>query len=368
MILCADPRAQYLAHKAAIDAAVQRVLERGRYILGDEVGGFEADFAVWVGAKFAIGVGNGTEALHLALVAAGVERGDEVITVSHTAVATVAGVELAGAVPVLVDIDPDTFTMDPAQVEAAITSRTRAIIPVHLYGQPADLDAIGAIARRRGLTLIEDCAQSTGAAWNGRRTGSIGAAGCFSFYPTKNLGAIGDGGMLVTSDPEIARRARQLREYGWNAQRVCELPGWNSRLDELQAAILRVKLAHLDADNTARRRIAARYDAGLRDLGVTVPAVRPGGDHVYHLYVLRSPDRDRLKARLEQRGVAPGIHYAVPAHLHPAYRGRVRTAGELPESERAATTVLSLPMYPELTDAQADEVIAAVRAAHAEAP
>jgi dTDP-4-amino-4,6-dideoxygalactose transaminase len=283
VIPCIDPLAQYLVRKAAIDQAIGEVLARGRYILGEQVQAFERELAAFCEARFGVGVGTGTDALHLALRALGVGPGDEVVTVSHTAVATVAAVEMAGATPVLVDIEPATFTLDPARLEAAITPRTRAVIAVHLYGQPADLDAIGAIARARGLKLIEDCAQAHGARWAGRRVGSFGDAACFSFYPTKNLGALGDGGMVVTSDEGLATRLRQLREYGWVERYVSRTAGWNSRLDELQAAVLRVKLKDLDADNARRGAIAARYAEGLTDLGLTLPATRAGSEHAFHL-------------------------------------------------------------------------------------
>ncbi|HEY6660259.1 MAG TPA: DegT/DnrJ/EryC1/StrS family aminotransferase, partial [Pyrinomonadaceae bacterium] len=257
LILCANPRAQYEAHKTAIDEAIRRVLENGRYILGEEVLAFEREFANYIGVRYAIGVGSGTEALHLALAACDIGEGDEVITVAHTAVATVAAIELSGAMPVLVDVEADYFTLDPNQLEAAITSRTKAIIPVHIYGQPSDLGAIRPIARRHGIRVIEDCAQAHGATYRERRVGSWGDVACFSFYPTKNLGAIGDAGAVTTNDPELAGKIRCLREYGWTERNVSSMPGWNSRLDELQAAILRVKLQFLEANNNERRRIAS---------------------------------------------------------------------------------------------------------------
>jgi dTDP-4-amino-4,6-dideoxygalactose transaminase len=361
VILCADPRAQYLAHKADIDRAIARVLDKGRYILGDETAAFEREFAEYVGVTDAIGVGSGTDALHVALGAIGVGPGDEVITVSHTAVATVAAIELTGATPVLVDIEPEYFTLDPAALESAITPRTKAIIPVHLYGQSANLDAILAIARPRGIRVIEDCAQAHGARYRDRANGAIGDIGCFSFYPTKNLGAIGDGGMLVTSDPELAERARLLREYGWKERYVSHIAGWNTRLDELQAAVLRVKLAALDADNGRRVAIANAYDQRLADAGIETPARRRDAAHVFHLYVVRSKRRDALQTHLRAHGVHALIHYPVPIHLQPAYRSRLRVVGDaLPETERAAAEVLSLPMYPELDSEQQAAVIEGV--------
>jgi dTDP-4-amino-4,6-dideoxygalactose transaminase len=359
MILCANPRAQYDAHAEEIDAAMARVLRGGRYILGDEVAAFEKEFAATIGVAHAIGVGSGTDALHLALRAAGIGTGDDVITVSHTAVATVAAVEMAGATPVLVDIDPIHYTIDPARIEDALTERTRAIIPVHLYGGAADLEAVLDIAHRRGLKVIEDCAQSHGASYRGRRTGAIGDAGTFSFYPTKNLGAIGDGGMIVTSDDGIAAAARLLRQYGWEERYVSRVAGWNSRLDELQAAVLRVKLPYLDDDNRRRRGIAAAYTDGLRGTALTLPATRPDSEHAFHLYVVRSAQRDRLARFLQERGVGTLVHYPVPVHLQPAYSARLGSR-PLPETERAAREVLSLPMYPELRDDEVQQVIKAI--------
>jgi dTDP-4-amino-4,6-dideoxygalactose transaminase len=361
MILCSNPRAHYLAHKAEIDAALRRVLEGGWYILGEEVRQFEAEFAAYLGVGHGVGVGSGTEALHLALAACGIGPGDEVITVAHTAVATVAAIELAGATPVLVDIEPDYFTLDPLQLERALSPRTKAIIPVHLYGQPADLEPIRSFARQRGLRVIEDCAQAHGAMYHSRRVGAWGDVACFSFYPTKNLGALGDGGMVVTNDPEVAQRARLLREYGWAERYVSHVPGWNSRLDEVQAAVLRVKLRCLDADNAARERLAAWYDDALSVAGLTLPVRRPEATHVFHLYVVRAPRRAELQAHLKARGVGALVHYPVPVHLQPAYRGRLRGGERLPETERAAREVLSLPMYPELTEAEVQRVIQAIQ-------
>ncbi len=362
MILCSNPRAQYAAHRAEIDAALQRVLDKGWYILGEDVERFEAEFAAYIGVGYAIGVGSGTEALHVALAACGLGPGDEVITVAHTAVATVSAIELAGAVPVLVDIEPDGFTLDPRQLDRAISPRTKAVIPVHLYGQPADLGAILPIAQRYGLRVIEDCAQAHGATYRGKRVGSWGDIACFSFYPTKNLGALGDGGMVVTDDPELAKQARLLREYGWAERYVSHIPGWNSRLDEVQAAVLRVKLRYLDADNAARTRLAECYDLELAHTRLTLPKHRPDAAHVYHLYVVRSPRRDELQTFLKSRGVGALVHYPVPVHQQPAYRGRLRGGDRLPETERAAREVLSLPLYPELSEAERRIVIEAIKA------
>ncbi len=357
----ASPLSQYLAHREEIDAAIQRVLCGGRYILGGEVEAFERELAGYLGATHAVGVGSGTAALEIALRACGIGPGDEVITTTHTAVATVAAIELAGATPVLVDIGPESFLIDPEQVERAITSRTRAIVPVHLYGQPADLHAIAGVARRRDLRVIEDCAQAHGALYEGRRVGAWGDLGCFSFYPTKNLGALGDGGMIVTRDERLAARARSLREYGWERRYVSEVPGTNSRLDEIQAAMLRVKLAHLDRDNERRMAIARKYTEALADC-VAVPRVKPGRTHVFHLYVVWTPDRDALQRFLQAHGVGSAVHYPVPIHLQPAYLGRLGRAGTFPVAERAAGEILSLPVYPELSSAQCERVVETVRA------
>lgn len=361
MILCANPRLQYLAHKREIDLAVARVLERGWYTLGEEVKSFEAEFAAYIGIANGIGVGNGTDALRLALAACNIGSGDEVITVSHTAVATVAAIEQVGATPVFVDIEPDFFTMDPRKIAGAVTPKTKAIIPVHLYGQPVDLDPILDISNKYGLRVIEDGAQAHGAMYKGKRVGSYGDLACFSFYPTKNLGALGDGGMVVTDQPELARRLRLLREYGWVERYISHFPGINSRLDEVQAAILRVKLPYLDQDNTARARIATMYRAGLKDCDLILPKCHQKASHVYHLYVVRTPRRDALIQHLKSNGIAPLIHYPVPIHLQPAYRDRIVFKDNLLETELAAQEVLSLPIYPELRKADLEAVLEAVK-------
>lgn len=367
-----DPKAGYLAHQAEIDGALGRALASGWYILGQETAAFEKEFAAFVGVAHGLGVASGTDALVVALRACGVRPGDGVITVAHTAVATVAAVELAGAVPILADIDPLRFTLSPASLENTIrqhqaqpagrTVPLKAVVGVHLYGQPADLPALEAITRQHGLTLIEDCAQSHGASLGGRATGTWGRAAAFSFYPTKNLGALGDGGAVVTSDPEVARQARLLREYGWQERYVSHIPGLNSRLDEVQAAVLRVKLRHLEAENQRRQALARRYDEAVTAAGLTAPAVAAQATHVFHQYVVRTPARDRLRAFLGERGVGTLIHYPVPIHLQPAYRDRLELApGGLPETEAAAREVLSLPMFPQLTDEQVERVCEALR-------
>lgn len=361
MIQCSNPRAQYLAHKTEIDAAIAHVLEKGKYILGEEVQTFEAEFASFIGVTHGIGVSSGTEALHIALVACEIGPGDEVITVSHTAVATVAAIQLAGATPVLVDIEPNFYTMDPNKLTSVITPRTKAIIPVHLYGQPAELAPILAIARENGLRVIEDCAQAHGAIYKSRRVGSYGDMACFSFYPTKNLGALGDGGMVVTDQPELAQRVRLLREYGWAERYISDIPGWNSRLDELQAAILRVKLRYLEQDNLLRARIAEMYKNELNGCGLILPSVREETTHGYHLYVVRVSRRNELQQHLKDKGIFALIHYHMPVHMQPAYKGRLAGCDNLPETERVAREVLSLPMYPELRESEVQKVIEIVR-------
>jgi dTDP-4-amino-4,6-dideoxygalactose transaminase len=327
--------------------------------LGQQVALFEREFSAYIGVAHGVGVASGTDAITIALRSCDIGSGHEVITVSHTAVATIAAIESCGAEPVLVDIEPEYFTMDPEKLLAAIGPRTRAIIPVHLYGQPADLEPILTIARDRGLIVIEDCAQSHGAIYHGARTGSFGDMACFSFYPTKNLGAIGDGGMVVTSDRHLADKARQLREYGWSERYVSARPGMNSRLDEIQAAILRVKLKYLDDDNLKRSKIAQKYTTQFAETTLRVPNCRSGNDHVYHLYVVRVNARDCFRSFLAARNVATAIHYPLPVHLQPAYKGRLRLEDSLLETEIAAEQIVSLPIYPELDHLQVAEIIQA---------
>lgn len=357
----ANPISQYLAHQEEIDNALHRVLLSGRYILGEEVDLLERQVADFLGVRHAIGVGSGTAALEIALRACGVKPGDEVITSAHTAVATVAAIELAGAKPVLVDIEPDTFLMDTAQIEKVLSKLSRAIVPVHLYGQPADMAAIHRIAHKHGLLIVEDCAQAIGASYDGKPVGAWGDLASFSFYPTKNLGAIGDGGMVVTIDSALAARIKSLREYGWQRRYISEIVGTNSRLDELQAAILRVKLGYLGRDNDRRINIARRYSEALSDL-VAVPRVDESRKHVFHLYVIRTSRRDNLQQFLREQGVGSSIQYPVPIHLQPAYFGRLGNIGSYPVTEAVAQEILSLPLYPELSDAQCQKVIGAVRA------
>jgi dTDP-4-amino-4,6-dideoxygalactose transaminase len=338
------------------------VLESAQFILGDEVAAFEREFAAYCEAAEAIGVNSGTSALHLALLAAGVGPGDEVITVPFTFVATVSAIVYTGATPVFVDVEPDCYTMDPSQIEAAITPRTKAIVPVHLYGQPADMDPILDIARRRGLAVVEDAAQAHGADYKGRRCGSMGHIGCFSFYPGKNLGAYGEGGAVVTSDPAIARRIRLLRSWGEERRYEHSVKGFNYRMDGIQGAILRVKLRHLDRWTELRRSRAAGYRRVLSDLPVGLPAERDGIRHVYHVFAVRVAQRDAWRARLTELGIGVGVHYPIPVHLQPAHRDLGYAPGSFPVSEAIASEVLSLPIYPELTDEQIDLVAGAFRA------
>lgn len=361
MVQFSNPGAQYLTYKADIERAIEATLKSGWYILGEQCNLFEKEFAAYTQTQHAIGVGSGTEALHIALKASGIGAGDEVITVSHTAVATISAIELTGASPVVVDIEEEYCTMDASKIEDLITPRTKAIIPVHLYGQPANLTDILAIAMKYNLKVIEDCAQCHGALYRGKRLGSIGHMACFSFYPTKNLGALGDGGAIVTNDNQLAGKARLLREYGWAERYISHIPGWNSRLDELQAAILRVKLRGLDKDNQRRQKIAAEYDENLRGSGLIVPAKRPSSTHVYHLYVIRSKQRDKLKHSLQEKQIATGIHYPVPVHLQKAYLNRLRGHDALKVTERLAKEILSLPIYPELRDDDVKLTIQAIK-------
>jgi dTDP-4-amino-4,6-dideoxygalactose transaminase len=355
-----DLSRQHRALRPALDDALGRVLSRGRFVLDAEVEAFEHDFARYVGCRFAIGVGSGTDAVQLALRASGTRPGDEVVTVSHTAVATVAAVELADARPVLVDIDPASCTLDPALVEPALSPRTRAILPVHLYGTTVEMGPILEIARRRGLSVVEDCAQAHGATYQGRRVGSLGEAGCFSFYPTKNLGGLGDGGMVTTNDADLAARVKALRQYGWGERRTSAIGGLNSRLDEIQAAALRVKLPHLDHWNARRRALSTMYRQVARQVGLEVPDAPAAGESVFHLGVVRSERRDELAAHLARAGIETRVHYPEPVHRQDAYRHLVRPGASLPMTEHAAQTVLSLPLYPELTDEEAGTVVAAV--------
>jgi dTDP-4-amino-4,6-dideoxygalactose transaminase len=354
-------KAQYRSIKPEIDAAIARVLESSQFVLGEEVAAFEVEFAAYCQAQHAIGVNSGTSALHLALLAAGVGPGDEVITVPFTFVATAAAIVYTGARPVFVDIEPRTFTMDVSQIERAITPATKAILPVHLYGQPADMDPILEIGRRHGLAVIEDAAQAHGAEYKGRRVGSLGDLGCFSFYPGKNLGAYGEGGAVVTNNAGYARTIRMLRDWGAERKYQHVLKGYNYRLEGIQGAVLRVKLRHLEAWTEARRAHAARYDRLLAGHGVPTPEAVSYSRHVYHIYAIRTETRDSLQQMLHDQGIQTGIHYPIPVHLLPAYADLGHGPGDFPCSESAANEVLSLPMFAELNDDHIETVAAAVR-------
>jgi len=347
-----DLHAQYLTIKDEIDEAIARVISRSAFIGGDELRQFEKEFASYCEANACVGVGNGTDALYLALRALGIGAGDEVITVAHTFIATAETISLAGARPVFVDVKEDSMVMDPDLLEAAITSRTRAIIPVHLYGQPCEMDRIMAIARRHGLKVIEDAAQAHGARWQGKRAGSMGDVACFSFFPGKNLGAFGDAGAVVSQDEKLIERIRALANHGRVDKYIHENEGVNSRLDGMNAAILRVKLRKLDAWNAARRRHAQQYMEVLRGSAAVLPVVHPNAEPVWHLFVVKVAARDQVQARLNEQGIAAGVHYPLPLHWQPAYRHLKIAEGALPVTERVAESILSLPMYPELSQNQ----------------
>jgi dTDP-4-amino-4,6-dideoxygalactose transaminase len=356
-----DLKAQYRAIRGEIDAAIQRVVSNTSFILGKEVDDFEKAFAAYSGVREAVGVASGTAALHLALVAHGIGPGDEVITTAHTFIATAEPISMTGAKPVFVDIDPRTYNLDPQRVEEAITPRTRAIIAVHLYGNPAPLDPLMEIAKRRGLWLIEDAAQAHGAEYRGRRVGSIGHLACFSFYPGKNLGAYGDAGAVTGNDSQLLAKVRRLRDHGRTSKYEHEDLGFGERLDALQAAILGAKLPHLEQWTEQRRAHARTYDELLNGLDLVLPYAEPGSRHVYHLYIVRTARRDPLLEHLRSRGVGAGIHYPVPLHRQPAYLKEGYGEVSLPVTERAAREVLSLPMFPELTRDQIETVAGAIQ-------
>lgn len=368
-----DHREQYRLIRSEILAAIDQVLQSGQLILGPHVASFEQKITEFLGVPgFAVGVGNGTDAIAIALRALQIGAGHEVITVANTAVATISAIRMAGATPIFCEIDPDTLMMDPSDVEHRITSRTRAILPVHLYGNAVNLVAISEIARRHGLRIVEDCAQSLGTTLGGRQTGTWGDVGCFSFYPTKNLGAYGDGGLCFTQDPRLAMEIRRIRAYGCDSSGEAQRPGVNSRLDEMQAAILEVKLRHLPEGLRRRREIAALYQQHLSRIGCDLPLATPGALHSHHLFVVRSNHRDGLVAALAAAGIECGIHYRMPVHLMKAHRTEAFPAGSLPVTEAAATRVASLPCYPELTRQAVIEICEVVNefgshASHSEA-
>lgn len=356
-----DLKTQYKTIRQEIQTAIEQVLESGQLILGPNVRALEQEIASWCGGGHGIGLASGTDALRLAMDALDIGPGDEIITTPFTFIATANTISRAGATPVFVDIDPRTFNINPFQIEPAITEHTKAILPVHLFGQPADMGAIMELAMRYNLLVIEDSAQALGATFRGQPVCSFGQIGCLSFYPTKNLGAYGDGGMAITRDDEIADRLRVLRQHGGRVKYHHERLGYNSRLDELQAAILRVKLRHLAEWTSARQRVAAQYDQLLADLPVTTPYRSPEATHVYHQYTIRAPRRDELQAFLQERGIGTMVYYPVPLHLQPMYAHLGVPEGSLPEAERAAKEVLSLPIYPELTEEQVQTVAEAIR-------
>lgn len=362
MIPLIDLKAQHRSIQKEVREAIDRVLETCEFALGSEVAAFETEFANYCGARYGVGVNSGTSALHLALLAAGIGAGDEVITVPFTFVATVAAILYSGARPVFVDIDPRCYTMDVARIEGAITTRTKAILPVHLYGQPADLDPLLEIARRHRLVVIEDAAQAHGAEYKGRRVGAIGDLGCFSFYPTKNLGACGEGGMVVTNRPEYDRTIRLLRDWGQEKKYYPIMKGYNYRMEGLQGAILRVKLRHLEAWTAARRAHAARYDALLSGSDVQTPQAMAYARHVYHVYAIRTPERAVAQRSLLAQGIQSAVHYPYPVHLIPAYADLGYREGDFPQAEKASAEQLSLPMYPELSEEAISQVANAVSA------
>jgi len=356
MIPYGDLKAQYHSIKAEIDTAIAGVLESSQFVLGAEVAEFEKEFAAYCSNREAVGVNSGTSALHLALLAAGVGPGDEVITTPFTFVATVAAIQYAGATPVYVDIDPESYNLDPGKLEPAITPKTKAILPVHLYGQPADMEPIVDIARPRGITVIEDAAQAHGGEYKGRRDGSLADLACFSFYPGKNLGAYGEAGAVVTANPDYARTIRLLRSWGESRRYYHDLRGFNYRMEGMQGAILRVKLRHLERWTEARRANAVIYNRLLKDSGVITPRQMPYVRHVYHVYAIRTPHRDVLAEALKAADIQYGIHYPIPVHLQSAYRDSRYGEGSFPVAERIAGEVLSLPIYPELHRSQTEEI------------
>jgi dTDP-4-amino-4,6-dideoxygalactose transaminase len=359
-----DLEAHHSPLRAEFDEAIRAVIDQNAFAGGPVVSEFEGEFAAFCDSRFAIGLGSGTEALWLSLLACGIGSGDEVITVPSTFMATAEAITYAGATPVFVDVDDRTYTMDPAQLEQALTPRTKAIVPVHLFGQAADMDPILAFGRQHGLYVVEDAAQAHGTLYKGQKAGSIGDLGCFSFYPGKNLGAFGEAGAVVTNDQRLDEKIRILRDHGQVRKYHHTMVGWNCRMDGIQAAVLRVKLRHLDHNNQSRRRHAKQYNHSLAELEeLTTPYEAAYGQHVYHIYAVRVSGRDEVMRSLEEKGIGCGIHYPVPVHLQKAYRGLGHAPGAFPVSERTATEFLSLPMFPELTEKQIQLVTDAVKEA-----
>lgn len=361
VIPVANPAAQLESHRAEIREAIERFLDSERFILGPEVEAFEKEFAAFLGASFCVGVANGTDAVALALKSTGISPGDEVITVSHSAVATVAAIEQINAVPVFADIDAVSGCLNPAEIERLISPRTKAIVAVHIYGQPAAMNEIVPIARNHNLKVVEDCAQAHGAEIDQRKVGTWGDAAAFSFYPTKNLGALGDGGAVVTNSGETAEQVRMLRQYGWKERYISSVPGTNSRLDELQAAILRVKLRSLASDNVRRRQIAAAYCEAIDGQTICSPHQIDGTLHAMHLFVVRSERRDELQDFMRAAGIGTALHYPKPIHRQPSYAARIRGGDRLPETESLYREILTLPMFPELTDSDVKKVCDVLR-------
>lgn len=362
IIPVANPRERFIHRKDEFLKAAQSVIENGMYILGDEVASFEKEFAGYIGVNYCVGVANGTDAIAIALKGLGVKPGDEVITVSHSAVATVAAIEMVGAIPVFADIELDSRCIDSLKIAELISPKTKAVIPVHIYGQPARIKEIVQVAHKHDIKVLEDCAQAHGAKVDGQRVGSFGDAASFSFYPTKNLGAIGDGGAVVTNSAEVYQNVLALRQYGWHQRYISDFPGVNSRLHELQAAFLRISLKELDSDNSKRNKIANQYTSAFENLGIETPKHILSNYCVFHLYVIESDTRDELAKYLYSKGVGTALHYPQPIHLQPAYKGRIRGCESLINTEFLYKRILSIPMYPELSDAQVSTIIDAVKA------
>jgi len=360
MIFCANPSAQFYSHQTEIEEAVLAVMRSNRYVLGEEVSLLEQEFADYIGTTAAIGVANGTDAIELALRALNIGADDEVITVSHTAVATVAAIEAAGAKPVLVDVESQFYTLNPLQLEEVLTPNTKAVIAVHLYGQAVDLGNIAIFCKKHNICLIEDVSQAHGAKYKGQRLGSIGDIGCFSCYPTKNLGAIGDAGLITTNSKKLAKKITMLREYGWN-DRNSEYVGRNSRLDELQASILRVKLKYLDEDNAKRTLLAKYYTKQLSGLPIQLPVIRTEAEHVFHLFVLQMENPQGLLKYLKEEEIQAGVHYPMPIHLQTAYQNRIVVANDMNTTEKMMKKIISLPIYPELSMSDAEKIVNTVK-------
>jgi dTDP-4-amino-4,6-dideoxygalactose transaminase len=360
MILCSNPSEQFKSYQSEIEQAVTSVMRSNSYILGEQVNFLESEFSEYIGTTSAIGVANGTDAIELSLRALDIGHGDEVITVSHTAVATVAAIEATGAKAVLIDVEKKFYTLDPIYLEQALSKKTKAVVVVHLYGNAADIEPVQAFCSSNNLFLIEDASQAHGAKYKGKRLGSIGDIGCFSCYPTKNLGAIGDAGLITTNNLDLARRVRMIREYGWE-ERVSMIAGRNSRLDELQASILRVKLKYLDSDNQKRRNIAKFYYDHLSHMPIEVPNVRPSVEPVFHLFVIQVDRQKMLLDFLKEEGILAGVHYPLPVHLHPAYKGNKINSKDMIVTEKIVKKIISLPIYPELSFADVKKVIDAIK-------